>query len=153
MKLEGSFVFDGPREEAWEILQDPEVLKASLPNTQKLEKVKPDEYLTEMQVRMGPVSAKFKGSVSITDKVEPEQYRMNIEAKGTAGHGKGEVVIKLEEQDEGTTLMKYEGDFKVGGKLASLGQRLIDNVAKSVSKKTLEGLNQAIKERSGKKES
>lgn len=147
MKLEGSFIFEGSREEAWKILQDPEVLKAALPNTKKMEQVGPDEYATQMQVRLGPMSANFNGSVVISDKIEPEQYTMNVDAKGTVGHGKGKVVIKLEEQDASTTLMKYEGDIQVGGKLASLGQRLLDSVAKSVSKQTLDSLNQAIKER------
>ncbi|MBU0677132.1 MAG: carbon monoxide dehydrogenase subunit G [Verrucomicrobia bacterium] len=149
MKMEGSFEFEGSRAEAWEILQDPDVLKAAIPHTKSMELIGPDEYATVMQVKLGPLAANFNGNVKITDKVEPERYTMNVEAKAPIGFGKGAIQIRLEEKSPEVTVMTYDGDLQVGGKLASLGQRLLDTVAKSVSKQALNSLNDAIKAKAG----
>jgi carbon monoxide dehydrogenase subunit G len=144
MKLEGEYVFDGSREEVWAIVRDPEVLASALPGAQKLEQVGENEYAGELFVRIGPVSGVFAGKLVVSDEVPPESYTLNVEGRGAAGFGKGTGYVKLVEQDDGQTLMEYEGELQIGGRLASVGQRLIDTASRSMLSQGLESLNNAL---------
>lgn len=147
MKLEGEFVFDGSREEVWELVRDPEVLATALPGTQSLNQVSESEYEGQMSVRVGPVSGTFTGRVVVSDEVPPESFTLAVEGRGAPGFAKGTGNVLLLDQGDDTTLMKYDGDVQIGGKLAGVGQRMLETVSKSMTRQGLETLNQALQAR------
>jgi len=147
MELAGEYVFDGPREDVWEMMRDPAVLATALPGTQSLDQVDENEYAGKMHVRVGPVAGVFSGRVLISDEVPPESYILSVEGRGGPGFGKGSGRVQLIDRGDGKTLMKYEGELQIGGKLASVGQRLIESVSKSLLRQGLESLNQALQTR------
>lgn len=147
MKVQGEYVFDGPREEVWELLRDPEVLATALPGTQSLTPVSENEYEGKMNVRVGPVSGAFSGRVIASNEVPPESYTLTVEGQGKAAFVKASGDVLLIDQGDGTTLMKYEGGFQVGGRLVSVGQRLIDGVSKKMLRHGLDTINKELQER------
>jgi hypothetical protein len=147
MKLEGEYLFDGPRDAVWALVRDPEVLATALPGTQSLEQVDENEYAGKMHVRIGPVSGVFAGRIVVSDEVPPESYTLAVDGRGAPGFANGTGHVELFEQDDGKTLMKYEGDMQVGGRLASVGQRLIDTASRSMIDQGLESLNNALRAR------
>lgn len=144
MKIEGEYTFDGSREQVWEVVRDPEVLASALPGTQSLEQVSENEYQGEMHVRIGPVAGLFSGKVVISDEVPPESLTMTVEGRGKPGFVQGTGKVQLTPQEADKTLMQYQGDMQVGGRLASVGQRMMDSVSKSLLKQGLDSLNQAL---------
>jgi carbon monoxide dehydrogenase subunit G len=144
VKIAGEYVFNGPRGEVWALVRDPEVLATALPGTQSLNKVSESEFEGEMHVRVGPVAGVFSGRVVVSDEVCPESYTLTVEGKGAPGFAKGTGHVHLVDQGDGTTLMKYEGEVQIGGKIAGVGQRLIDSVSKSMLRQGLEALNKAL---------
>jgi uncharacterized protein len=147
VKLEGEYTFDGPREEVWAIVRDPEVLATALPGTQSLERISDSEYAGAMNVRIGPVAGVFAGRILLADEVPPESLTLSVEGKGAPGFANGTGHVQLFEKEGGKTLMKYEGEMQVGGRLASVGQRLIDTASKSMIGQGLEALNGALRAR------
>jgi len=147
MKLEGEYVFNGPREMVWELVRDPDVLSTALPGTQSLTKLSDSEYEGTMNIRIGPVSGTFAGKLVVSDEVPPESCTLSVDGKGAPGFGKGVGHVRLVDQGDGTTLLKYEGDLQIGGKLANVGQRMIDTVSKSMTRQGLEALNKALEAR------
>jgi len=144
MKVQGEYVFDGPRQDVWELLQDPEVLATALPGTQSLDQVGDNEYEGVMNVRIGPVGGEFSGKILISDEQPPESLTMTVEGKGKPGFVKGSGDVKLIDQGEDKTLMEYEGELQIGGRLASVGQRLLDTTSKSMIRQGLDALNSAL---------
>ena len=147
MKLAGEYVFDGSREEVWELVRDPEVLSTALPGTQNLTQVADNEYVGTMNVRVGPVSGTFSGKLIVSDEVPPESYTLTVDGRGAPGFAKGTGYVQLIDQGDDATLMKYEGDMQVGGKLAGVGQRMLETVGKSMTRQGLETLNKALQAR------
>ena len=147
MKLQGEYIFDGPREAVWELVRDPAVLATALPGTQSMNKVSDTEYEGKMHVRIGPVGGVFSGRVVVSNEVPPESYTLSVEGRGAPGFGRGTGDVQLIDQGDGTTLMKYEGEMQVGGKLAGVGQRMIETVSKSMIRQGLESLNKALQAR------
>ena len=152
MKIAGEYVFNGPREKVWELVRDPEVLATALPGTQSLTPVSENEYEGKMHVRVGPVAGVFSGRVVASDEVPPESYTLMVEGKGAPGFAKGTGHVQLIDQGDGTTLMKYEGEVQIGGRIASVGQRLMDSASKSMIRQGLEILNKALETRVAKSE-
>jgi carbon monoxide dehydrogenase subunit G len=148
MILSGTFTFEGPRSRVWDILQDPEVLAKALPGTKTLTKVGEDRYQGIMKVSVGPMSAaEFNISVELKDKVEPERFSMLIDGKGGVGFTKGTATIVLDEQPGPVTVMTYSSDVQIGGKIAAVGQRLLESVGKMMTKQALDALNKELKAR------
>ncbi len=147
MKITGEYVFNGPREEVWEMLRDPEVLASALPGTQSLNKLSETEFEGKMHVQVGPISGVFSGKVVVSDEVPPESCVLSVEGRGQPGFVRGSGKVHLIDQGDGTTLLKYDGDVQVGGRLASVGQRMLDTVSKSMIKQGLETVNSALKAR------
>ncbi len=147
MKLEGEYIFNGSREEVWELVRDPEVLATALPGTQSLNKISETEYEGKMNVQVGPMSGVFSGKIVISDETPPESYTLSVDGKGVLGFAKGSGQVQLIDQGDDTTLMKYEGEVQIGGRLARVGQRLLDTVSKSMTRQGLESLNQALQSR------
>ena len=147
MKLDGEYLFNGPREEVWKLVRDPDVLSTALPGTQKLNKLSDTEYEGAMHLSIGPMSGDFAGKLVVSNEVPPESCTLTVEGKGGPGFVKGTGHVQLIEQPEGKTLMRYTGDLQVGGKLASTGQRMIDTVSKSMIRQGLETLDKALQAR------
>lgn len=129
MKIEGSYTFNAPRAKVWDILQDPKVLAQCLPGCEGLRETGPDQYEAMMKIGIAAVKGSYKGKVSIKDKQPPSHYVLSGEGSGGPGFMQGDVVIDLEESD-GKTVLKYSADAKVGGLIASIGQRMLGGVAK-----------------------
>jgi carbon monoxide dehydrogenase subunit G len=147
MKLAGEYVFDGSREEVWDLVRDPEVLATALPGAQNLNKISESEYEGKMQLRVGPVSGVFSGKVVVSDEVPPKSYTLSVEGRGAPGFAKGTGDVQLTDRGDGTTLMQYEGEMQIGGKLAGVGQRMLETVSKSMTRQGLDTLNQALQAR------
>jgi uncharacterized protein len=157
MKINGEHVFHGPRQEVWDLIRDPQALAKALPGTETLTKLSENEYEGVMNVRIGPVAGLFSGKVLVSDEVPPESCTLTAEGKGAQGFAKGVGRVQFAGQDDGTTLMQYDGDVQIGGKLASVGQRSLDSVSKSMIRQGLLTLDQALEARimakaEGKKE-
>lgn len=147
MKIEGEYTFDGPREDLWELVRDPEVLATCLPGTQKVQKVSENEYAGEIGIHIGPISGAFSGQLFVTNEVPPVSCTLTVEGKGKVGFLKGVGNIEMIDQGESTTLMKYTGEVQVGGKVASVGQRLFDTVSRGMIRQGLDKLNEILRAR------
>jgi len=142
MKLSGEYVFAAEVQEVWDALFDPAVLAAVLPGCEKLELVD-GSYLGEIKVKVGPIQGKFTGKVDLLDQVPPKSYRMVIDGKGAQGFVKATARIALEAQGASTKIT-YDSDAQVGGKIATVGERLIETSAKAIVKQSLEGLGENV---------
>ena len=147
MKLEGEHIFPGPREEVWAMFYDPNVLAGAMPGTQKLDKISDQEYQGNIYVRVGLVSGAFSGRLVISDEVHPESCTLTVDGKGAPGFVKGVGHVKFTPQGNVTTQMKYDGDIQIGGTIASVGQRMLDSVSKSMMRQVFESLDNALVER------
>jgi hypothetical protein len=146
MQLKGTHTFQAPRLAVWEALLDPLVLAQALPGGEQLEKTGENEYKAVLNVKIGPVQGRFEGKVELTDIQAPEGYHMKVSGSGPAGFVNGAGAIQLNEAGEGA-LLNYEGDVQVGGKIAGVGQRLIDSTAKAMIKQGLKVLDDQIQAR------
>ncbi len=146
MKVAGEYTFDAPRDEVWTGLQDPEVLAATMPGCDKLELVGENEYDGALNIKVGPVQGKFQGKIRLEEIDPPNGYTMRVDGKGAPGFVKATAKIRLEAEGEKTRL-GYDGDAQVGGRVASVGQRLLDSSAKAIIRQSLEGLNETLKAR------
>ena len=144
MDMQGSRQLAITQQQAWDALNDPEVLKACIPGCDKVEATGENQYAIGMSVKVGPVAAKFAGKISLTDIVPPSSYSINFEGQGgAAGFGKGNSAVSLVANDAGCEL-NYTVHASVGGKIAQLGQRLIDGVAKSMAEDFFKRFDEAM---------
>lgn len=148
MTLSGTYSFKGPRSRVWELLQDPEVLAKALPGTERLTLTAEDRYDGVMKVSVGPVTAaKFNVSVTLTEKDPPRRFVMRIDGKGSVGFTRGSATVELHEETEATTVLRYDANIQVGGTIAAVGQRLLDQVGRMMSKQALEALQRELHSR------
>jgi uncharacterized protein len=143
VKLEGSYTFDAPRDLVWEMFFDPEVLARTMPGCEKLERIGDSSFEGKMRVQVGPVQGIFKGTVVLSNLNEPESYHMEVDGQGPSGFMKGEGDIQLEEVDQ-STIMHYVGEAQVGGRIAQVGQRLMDSSARAIVKQSLDNLARQV---------
>ena len=133
MDMTGEYRIAAPREKVWEALNDPEILKICIPGCEELSKDSDTELSAKVSTKVGPVSAKFTGKVTLSDINPPEGYKITGEGQGgVAGFAKGGAEVKLEE-DGNETVLSYTATAQVGGKLAQIGSRLIDSTAKKMA--------------------
>jgi carbon monoxide dehydrogenase subunit G len=133
MNMTGERFIAASRAAVWASLNDPEVLKACIPGCESLEKLSDSQMKAVAGIKLGPVSAKFQGQVTLSDLDPPNGYKISGEGKGgPAGFAKGGADVRLAEQDGGT-LLTYTVDAQVGGRIAQVGARLIDATAKSMA--------------------
>ncbi len=133
MEMNGSHLIPADRQTVWEALNNPDMLRASIPGCKELNMESPTDMSAIVVAKVGPVKATFKGAVKLQNLNPPESYTISGEGKGgIAGFAKGGADVKLTEVDGGTQL-DYSVDAKVGGKLAQLGSRLIDSTAKKMA--------------------
>jgi len=146
MHLEGNYTFAAPREAVWDAIMDPEVMGSAMPGGEKLDRISEDEYRGVMNVRIGPVQGKFQGKIILSEVNRPESCTMTVDGRGAAGFLSGTGSWKLMEEG-GSTVMHYQGDVDVGGKIANVGQRLIESSAKSLTRQGLKALDAQIQAR------
>lgn len=146
MKIKGQHQFDATRQQVWDALQDREVLANTLPGFQKLEQVGEHEFAGSLAIGVGPVQGRFEGGVELFDFRAPESYSLRMSGRGTPGFLKGEGDIRLSEQDGGT-LMDYDVEVDIGGRIAGVGQRLLDMTARMLTQQALKSLDRQISER------
>ncbi len=133
MDMQASRQLAVTQQQAWDALNDPAVLKACIPGCDKVEATGENAYAIGMALKIGPVSAKFKGNITLSDINPPASYKLSFEGQGgPAGFGKGSAEVQLTPNSAGCELA-YIVHASVGGKVAQLGQRLIDGAAKSMA--------------------
>jgi len=147
MEMTGEQLIPLPQAATWAALNDPEVLKDCIPGCESITRVSDNEYDVVLTARVGPVSAKFKGRMAVTDSNPPNSYKLGFEGQGgVAGFAKGDATVNLTPEGDKTKLA-YSAKANVGGKLAQVGARLIDGVAKQLAGKFFE----AFEKRAGGK--
>lgn len=146
MKIAGEYMLDGPQDTVWQTLLDPVVLASVLPGCEKLELVGENEYDGALRIKIGPVQGEFQGRVKLEDMRPPEAYTMLVDGRGAPGFVKATGHLTLA-GDGDRTRLTYDADAQVGGRLASVGQRLVESSAKAIIKQSLDGLNAAVRER------
>jgi uncharacterized protein len=145
MQMTDSQRIPAPRGKVWAALNDPEVLKRCIPGCESLEMTSPTEMTAAVVIKVGPVKAKFGGKVTLTDIDAPNGYRISGEGSGgAAGFAKGGATMRLGEDGPAATILHYEVDAQVGGKLAQLGGRLIDSTARKLAGMFFESLAAAV---------
>lgn len=134
MKLNDEQRIEAPRQRVYEALNDPEILRQCIPGCQSLDKTSDTEMEATVALKVGPVSARFKGNVTLQDLDPPNGYTIVGEGKGgTAGFAKGSAAVRLTELEPGVTVLHYEVSADLGGKIAQLGGRLIEGTARKLS--------------------
>jgi carbon monoxide dehydrogenase subunit G len=134
MQMNDSQRIPTSKEKVWAALNDPQILKQCIPGCQSLEMCSPTEMTATVVFRVGPVKATFGGKVTLSDLDPPNSYRISGEGSGgVAGFAKGGATVRLESESADVTILHYEVDAQIGGKLAQLGQRLIDSTAKKLA--------------------
>ena len=133
MTMAGEQILTAPREKVWAALNNTDVLKACIPGCETLDKLSDTEFMAVATNKIGPVKARFKGKVRLTDLDPPNGYKISGEGDGgIAGFAKGGATVTLTDKDGGT-LLTYNVEAQIGGKLAQLGQRLVNGAAKKLA--------------------
>jgi carbon monoxide dehydrogenase subunit G len=133
MTMTGEVQLPASREKVWDKLNDPEILKQCVPGCEQLDRIGDNEFQAVATVKVGPVKARWKGKIKLSDFDPPTSYRITGEGEGgVAGFAKGGAVVSLADKDGGT-LLSYNVEAQIGGKLAQLGQRLINSAAKKTA--------------------
>lgn len=132
MEFKGSYLISAPAERVWEAINDPAILKICIPGCEEIAKTSPTDFVATAKLKVGPVSATFKGKVTLSDLDPPHHCRLTGEGAGGVGFAKGGADVTLTPQGE-ATLLSYVATASVGGKLAQIGQRLIDGAAKQIA--------------------
>lgn len=147
MTMNGEVVLPADRATVWARLNDPAVLKACIPGCESLEREGETSFVASARIKVGPVSATFKGRVDLSDLDPPNGYRISGEGQGgVAGFAKGGASVRLSDAQEGGTKLAYDVEANVGGKIAQLGSRLIDGVAKKTADQFFANFARAVSE-------
>lgn len=147
MELTGEHTIQADRQKVWESLNDPEILKQCIPGCEEIEQSGDNEFSAKVKAKVGPVNSRFSGKVTLSNLNPPESYTISGEGSGgAAGFAKGGADVKLEEIDASQTKLSYKVDAQVGGKLAQLGQRLIQSTANKYAKQFFDKFEQVVGE-------
>lgn len=147
MDMQSSRQLAVTQQQAWEALNDPEVLKVCVPGCESIEPAGDNAYALVSTIKVGPVAAKFKSTIQLTDIQAPESYTLNFDGNGgAAGFGKGTAKVTLTPREGGCEL-NYTVNATVGGKIAQVGQRLIDGVAKSMAQSFFKRFDEEMQRR------
>jgi carbon monoxide dehydrogenase subunit G len=150
MELTGERIIPAPRQRTWEALNDPDMLKACITGCESLERDGEGGMVALVAVRVGPVSARFKGKLKLSDVVAPVSYTIHFDGQGgVAGFGKGSADVSLSDAGAGRTLLKYVARAQVGGKLAQIGSRLVDSAAAKIADDFFQAFETRLREETG----
>jgi carbon monoxide dehydrogenase subunit G len=145
MTMNGEINLAAAQDVVWAKLNDPEVLKVCIPGCESLEKISDNEFQAVATNKVGPVKARFKGKVRFSDIDAPNGYKISGEGDGgIAGFAKGGATVRLKPNDGGGTVLSYDVEAQIGGKLAQLGQRLVNGAAKKMADQFFEKFGQAV---------
>jgi carbon monoxide dehydrogenase subunit G len=146
MNMTGEQRITAPRQRVWEALNDPEILRTSIPGCQSLDKEAEDRFAATVEVKVGPIGARFKGAVSLVDLKAPHGYTLILQGNGgIAGSVKGSAKVRLSDDAAGT-LISYEVEAQIGGRMAQLGGPVIDATAKQLAGKFFTRLGEIVGE-------
>ena len=146
MQMQGQRNINASREAVWRALNDPEILKACIPGCDELEKTSGTSFVASVVQKVGPMKVRFKGSVELSDIVRAERYTITGEGKGgAAGFAKGGATVHLSDDEDGT-MLTYDAEAKIGGKMAQLGSRLIDGFARKLADEFFTRFQEAVEE-------
>ena len=148
MKIAGEYTFEAPPEKVWDGLMNPEVMAATMPGAEKLELVGENQYESALNMKVGPVEGKFLGRIELDNIDPPNGYTMKVDGQGAQGFVKATARIDIAAAGDGTR-MTYDGEAHVGGRIASVGQRLVESAAKAIIKQSLESLDATLKAQIG----
>ncbi|HEX9184667.1 MAG TPA: carbon monoxide dehydrogenase subunit G [Burkholderiales bacterium] len=144
MEMSGEERIPASQDDTWAALNDPEILKACVPGCESIDLLAQNEYQVLMVARVGPVSAKFKGKLALSDLMPPHSYAIAFEGQGgAAGFGKGSAQVQLAPDGDGTKL-SYQVKASVGGKLAQIGSRLVDAAARKIATDFFAAFNEKV---------
>jgi carbon monoxide dehydrogenase subunit G len=147
MDMQGNRALAVTQQQAWDALNDPEVLKLCIPGCDKVEATGPNQYTIGMAVKVGPVSSRFTGKIALSDLNPPQSYTIGFDGQGgVAGFGRGSAQVRLTPSGTGCEL-SYSANAQVGGKIAQVGQRLIDGVARSMADEFFKRFDQEMQRR------
>lgn len=150
MELQGERTIPASRARTWAALNDPEILKGCIGGCESLERTGEDTLQALVAVRVGPVSARFKGNLKLLNVNPPISYTMNFDGQGgVAGFGKGSADVELVEVGPAQTTLKYLAKAQVGGKLAQVGSRLIDAAASKIAEDFFQAFESKLREEAG----
>lgn len=126
MEITGEYHIQAPRQKVWEALNDAQILKQSIPGCDEFEQSAENEFSAKIQSKIGPVKAKFNCKVTLTNLSAPQSYTLVGEGQGgVAGFAQGSADVDLQEISANETLLNYKAEFKIGGKIAQVGSRLV----------------------------
>lgn len=147
MTMNGEVLLPATRATVWAKLNDPVVLKACIPGCEDLVQDDPTHFSAVAKIKLGPVKATFRGKVELSDLDPPNSYRISGEGEGgVAGFAKGGAVVTLDDGADGGTVLRYDVEAQIGGKLMQLGSRLINSVAKNYADQFFENFARAVEE-------
>jgi len=153
IEVTGDYEFAAPQELVWEMMLDPEVLANTIPGCEKLERVDETTYTGRLNIRVGPVQGVFQGKVEMTDRRPPTRLHMVVNGSGPAGVVRGEGDLTLQSlnlplsQSPSATRLHYDGQVQVSGRIATVGQRVMDSSTRSIVKQSLQSLENQIQAR------
>ncbi len=144
MEIIGEQLIPKPQQQTWDAICDPAVLQACIPGCESMEKISASEFHLTMGAKVGPVSAKFKSKITLTNVDAPNAYTLIFEGQGgVAGFAKGQANIRLLPEGDATRL-QYTANAMIGGKLAQVGSRLVDGVAKKLAENFFNAFNRHV---------
>lgn len=145
MDMQGSERIEAPVKTVWQALNDPEILRQSIPGCESLEKTSDTHMNAKVVLKIGPIKAKFEGAVELQNLNPPHSYTISGEGKGgLAGFAKGGADVTLTSEEDGATLLTYTVKAEVGGKIAQLGSRLIESTSKKLAGEFFSNFSAAV---------
>lgn len=133
MKVQGEIIVEASQEEVWSALNDPEVLSKATPGCQTLVEIEPDSYKAEIILGIAAVRGEYEAEIKIFEKTAPKRYRLQMKADSKMGFVEGDAIVELDYNEPKTTI-RYEGEAKVGGLVAGVGQRILSGIGKMIVK-------------------
>lgn len=144
MKFSGNHLVDATREQIWRAFNDPEILQQIIPGARVVRRVSESEFFVESQIKVGPVSASLKGKLFLSNVIPAESFTISGEGKGVAGFAKGSAQVRFQDVESDKTLLSYDVQSTVGGKLAQIGQRFLDTMATRMTEEFFAALSEAL---------
>jgi hypothetical protein len=149
MMIQGTHTFSAPREKVWALLLDPDVIGKTMPGATGMAKTGSDRYEGTVRIGIGAITAaEFEILITLVDMFTPERYTMLIDGRGKFGFTRGSALVELDPVSPGPgTVLRYTADLQVGGRIAAVGQRLLDSVSKMMARQGLEALSKELERR------